>query len=293
MASFKDYYKILGVPKNSSEDDIKKAYRKLAKEHHPDRNKGNKQAESKFKEINEAYEVLGDTEKRKIYDQYGADAANGRTPPPPPGGYQTTGDMGDFSDFFQTMFGMGGRGGNMGGGMPGGFEDLFGQGGRTQRPRPPQDVEGTVRVALTEAYRGVTRAIQIGEKKLDVNIPAGARDTQKLRLRGQAPGGGNVMLTIRVEPDSTFKLSGDDVRVMLDVPAAMAVLGGKLNALTLDGRVELGIPARSQAGRVMRLRGQGWPKKDGSRGDQLVELRIVVPQNPSEEELVLWEKLNH
>ena len=286
--NYKDYYKTLGVPKSASEDDIKSAYRKLAKQYHPDKNSATG-AEAKFKDINEAYEVLGDLEKRKIYDTYGADAANGRVPP---GGggytYQGNGQGTDFSDFFQTLFG-GGFSGSRGGGFAGANpQDIFGQGG-FQRAAP--DVEGTLPISLSEAFRGTTRNINVGDKQLEVSIPKGARDGQKMRLRGQAPGGANVLLTIRLEKDPVFKLENDDVRVILDVPAPMAVLGGKLEAMTLEGRGEVSIPPRSQAGRVLRLRGQGWHKKDGSRGDVLLEMRIVVPQNPSEEELELWEKL--
>ncbi len=169
------------------------------------------------------------------------------------------------------------------------MEDLFGGSGGFQRP--PQDVEGVISVPLTEAFRGTTRTIEVGGKRLEVNVPRGARDGQKLRLRGQAPGGANVLLTIRLETDQTFKLEGDDVRVMLDVPAPTMVVGGKLQALTLEGRGEVNVPALSQAGRVLRLRGQGWIKKDGTRGDVLLELRVTVPKAPSQDELELWEKL--
>ena len=287
--NYKDYYKTLGVGKSATEDEIKKAYRQLAKAFHPDKNKS-KTAEAKFKEINEAYEVLGDDEKRKMYDTYGADAANGRAPQGGYGGGGFTGQPGsggDFSDFFQTLFGQAGpRGGGMGGARVN-VEDMFSGGFQ----RPPQDVEGTLGVALTEAFRGTTRTVEVGGKRIDVSVPRGARDGSKLRLRGQAPGGGNVLLTIRLEGDATFKLEGDDVRVILDVPAPLMVLGGKLEALTLEGRGEVNIPPRSQAGRVLRLRGQGWVKKDGSRGDALLELRVTVPKEPSEAELELWEKL--
>ena len=289
--NYKDYYKTLGVAKSATDAEIKKAYRQLAKEFHPDKNKS-KTAEAKFKEINEAYEVLGDDEKRKMYDTYGADAANGRVPQGGyggGGGFTGSANGGDFSDFFQTLFGQANpaRGGGGMGGARVGMEDLFGGGFQ----RPPQDVEGTLGVALTEAFRGTTRTVEVGGKRIDVSVPRGARDGSKLRLRGQAPGGGNVLLTIRLEGDTTFKLEGDDVRVILDVPAPLMVRGGKLEALTLEGRGEVNIPPRSQAGRVLRLRGQGWVKKDGSRGDALLELRVTVPKEPSEAELELWEKL--
>jgi curved DNA-binding protein len=229
-----------------------------------------------------------------LYDTYGADAANGRMPQGG-GGYTYqggSGNMGDFSDFFQTLFGNAGPAR----GNPGGFggarvniEDLFGGSGGFQRPA--QDVEGAISVPLTEAFRGTTRTVDVGGKRLEVNIPRGARDGQKMRLRGQAPGGANVILTIRLESDPTFRLEGDDVRVTLDVPAPVMVIGGKLSALTLEGRGEVNIPPRSQAGRVLRLRGQGWVKKDGSRGDALLELRVTVPKEPSAAELELWETL--
>ena len=176
----------------------------------------------------------------------------------------------------------------------GNFQDLFGgQPGYGGQPRAqaPRDVEGTIRIGVSEAYRGTSRQVQVGDRKLDVNIPAGSRDGAKLRLKGQAPSGGNVLLTVKVESDGTFKLEGDDVRVTAEVPAPTAVLGGKIQALTLEGRVDLNVPAGSQTGRVMRLRGQGWPKKDGSRGDQLIELRVTVPTHPSEAELELYAQL--
>ncbi|MFN3266896.1 MAG: DnaJ C-terminal domain-containing protein [Deinococcales bacterium] len=285
--NYKDYYKTLGVAKSATEDEIKSAYRKLAKQYHPDKNAGHSGAEAKFKEINEAYEVLGDTEKRRIYDTYGAEAASGRVPPGG-GGYAHQGNMGDFSDFFQTLFGggFGGRGGF--GGFSGNPQDIFGQSG-FQRQAP--DIEGTLSISLAEAFHGTTRTVGIGEKSLEVSIPRGARDGQKMRLRGQAPGGANVLLTLKLEKDPIFKLENDDLRVVLDVPAPIAVVGGTVQAMTLEGRGEVNIPPGSQSGRVLRLRGQGWHKKDGSRGDALLEIRIVVPQNPSKAELELWTKL--
>jgi curved DNA-binding protein len=293
MSQYKDYYKTLGVSKSATEDEIKSAYRKLAKEFHPDRNKGNPAAEAKFKEINEAYEALGDAEKRKIYDDYGSSGFPGGMPG---GGFRggNAGDMGDFSDFFSSLFGAGmGGGGTRGtrGAGPrintGPFGDVF-----AEQRAPARDVEGTVRIALQEAFHGTTRTVEVGGKRLEVAIPRGTKDGTKLRLNGQAPGGGNVMLTVKLEPDSNIKLEGDDVRIVTDVPAPIAVLGGVITATTLEGRGEVSIPPRSQAGRVLRLRGQGWIKRDGTRGDMLLELRIAVPKDPGDDELALYEKLS-
>ncbi|HEX2864720.1 MAG TPA: DnaJ C-terminal domain-containing protein [Deinococcales bacterium] len=298
MASdYKDYYKILGVPRDASQDDIKKAYRKLARTHHPDRNKGKPEAEARFKEINEANAVLSDAEKRQVYDLYGTDQA---PPSPPPGGW-TGGGMGgmegaDFSDFFQTLFGGGGfRGASTAGGNPfgGNFQDLLGnRGGRGGgfRPAPP-DAEGVLTLSLEEAFQGTTRTVQVENRRLDVKVPAGARDGMKLRLTGQAPGGGNVLLTLQVQPSGSFHLDGDDVRVTATVPAPVAVVGGKVKVKTLTGPVELSIPAHTRGGRVLRLRGQGWPRKDGTRGDELVELRLSVPEHPTPEQEDLYRQL--
>lgn len=290
--SYKDYYAILGVPRAASQDDVKRAYRKLARTHHPDRNKGTPEAETRFKEINEANAVLSDPEKRKVYDTYGTD----RPPPaPPPGGWTSGGrqaETADFSDFFRDLFGAGGRSG----GFQADFDDPTDpfagrEVGGFGRRHIARDVEGTVHVPLREAYRGTSRKVTVGENRLDVRIPPGTRDGQRLRLTGQAPGGGNVLLTIRLDPDDGLRLDGDDVRSVADVPAPTAVVGGSVPVLTLDGRVDVGVSAGAQAGRSLRLRGQGWPRKDGTRGDQLIELRITVPASPTPEQQRLYREL--
>lgn len=288
--SYKDYYAILGVPRTASQDDVKKAYRRLARTHHPDRNKGAPDAEAKFKEINEAYAVLSNRERRQVYDTYGTDRP---PPPPPPGGWTSRGrqvDASDFSDFFRDLFG--GRGG----GFEGGFDDPTDpfSGGTAPgfgRRGIPRDVEGTVHVPLREAYRGTSRQVQVGDNRLDVRVPPGTRDGQRLRLSGQAPGGGNVMLTIRLDPDDGLRLDGDDVRSTVDVPAPTAVVGGRVPVQTLDGRAEVSVPRGAQAGLTLRLRGQGWPRKDRKRGDHLVELRVTVPADPSPEQERLYREL--
>lgn len=304
--AYKDYYDVLGVSRSASDADIKSAYRKLAKQYHPDKNAGDEKAAEKFKEIGEAYAVLNDPEKRKLYDQYGH---TGQVPP----GYGDMGgaggfqggdfggfDPGQFSDFFQQMFG--GRGG-MGGGMGGGFrnpsgqqvnlEDLLGGlGGAGQSRRFVQNVEGELQVTLPEAYSGSDETIQVDGKRLSLRVPAGTRDGARLRLAGQGPGGGDVLLTIRVLEDARFELEGDDLTTSVEVPAPIAALGGDVKVQTIGGTSgNLTIPPGSSSGRKMRLRGQGWPKKDGSKGDLYVRLNLTVPKTLSEQEKELYRQL--
>ena len=289
MADYKDYYATLGVSKSSSDDEIKSAYRKLAKKYHPDKNKSDKAAPDKFKDINEAYEVLSDPEKKQLYDTYGS---SGGIPQGAYGGGAAA-DMGGMSDFFQQFFGgaggMGGRGGGNFGPSGINLEELFGnaQGGVR---RPAQQVTGEISIPLRDAFVGTVRAVQINGKRLEVSIPAGTRSGQKLRLAGQAPGGGDVILTLTLERDSIFTLEGDDVRVSVELPIPVAVLGGKQRVPTLGGNVDLTIPPGSSSGKTLRLKGQGWPGKTG-RGDQLVRLEIGVPKSLSPEELELYQKL--
>jgi curved DNA-binding protein len=290
--SYKDYYAVLGVDRGASQDEVKRAYRKLARSHHPDKNKGKPDAEARFKDINEAYAVLSDPEKRKVYDTYGTDK---EPMSPPPGGWSTGNvasgfDPSDFSDFFRDLFGGGGRN------RAGGFDDLFGTtttvgGFRGGARSIPRDVEGSVPVTIEEAYHGTTRTVDVGGKRIEFRVPPGTRDGARLRLAGQAPGGGNVLLVVRVENLEDLRLEGDDLRSRVEVPAPIAVVGGKVPVRTLDGTAELTIPKHSQAGRTLRLRGQGWPRRDGSRGDLLVEVLVTVPKRPTPQEEELYAKL--
>ena len=297
MATYKDYYSVLGVPKTATQKEIRAAYRKLAAKHHPDRNPGDKAAEERFKDIGEAYAVLSDEEKRKYYDQFGT--AEGR--PPFNGGHGAGGhvnpeDLGDFSDFFQTLFGGGGFAGGQvrssfftTGGRPGSATgDPFG--GFQQRPMA-RDVEGSITVSLDDAYHGATTTITVDGKRIEVKLPQGTRDGSRIRLRGQAPGGGDLYLTVKHEPHPRFKLEGDNVRVHVNVPDHTAVLGGSVRVPTLDGEVEMTLPPRTQSGRTLRLRGQGWPRRDGTRGDELAEVRISIPDTLTDEQLELYRKL--
>lgn len=322
---FRDYYEILGVPRTASEDDIRKEYRKLARKHHPDVNPGDKSAEEKFKEINEAYEVLSDPEKRKRYDQLGANWKAGADFTPPPGGrngrVEFSGDFGDifgegrgasgFSDFFESMFGRG-RGA---------------RGGAHFR-MPGQDIEAEIPLTLEEAHRGVTRSISLEvtetcpdcngtgrkdgkvcptcrsagvisrPKTFDVRIPAGVRDGSVVRLAGQGEAGangatpGDLYLHVRIQPHPLFEVVGDDdVQVELPVAPWEAALGAKVSVPTLDGSVEMTIPPSTPGGTRLRLRNQGLTKRGGGRGDQYVKVKIVIPRNLTAKEKELFEKL--
>lgn len=305
--AYKDYYDVLGVARSASDADIKSAYRKLAKQYHPDKNHGDEKAADRFKEIGEAYAVLSDPEKRKVYDQYGH---TGQVPP----GYSDPGaayqggtyssdfggyDPGQFSDFFQQMFGGGLGGQRRQRGFDGGqvsLEDLFGSngglGGAGDRRRFVQNVEGELQVTLKEAFEGTEANINVDGNRLTMRVPAGTRDGARLRLAGQGPGGGDVLITIRVLEDAHFELEGDDLYTTVDVPAPLAALGGEVKVQLLGGKAgSMNIPAGSSGGRKMRLRGQGWPKKGSGQGDLYVELNLTVPKNLTTQETELYQRL--
>ncbi len=298
MAAYKDYYKTLGVAKDATKEEIRRAFRKLAAKHHPDRNPDDPGAEDRFKDINEAYTALSDEEKRKLYDQYGA---GGDTPPfAAAGGGQyrnvSAEEFAGFSDFFQSLFGGSG-------GARGGFTSDFGgrvsnYGGRTVGSDPfdfgaprPRAVEARLDVGVPDAYRGGPTTIRVGDKNLEVTLPRGVRDGAKLRLRGQAPSGADLILKIRHLPSPIFKIEGDSVRVQLRVPDYLAALGGSVRVPTLDGEVDMTLPPGSSTGRVLRLRGQGWPAPGGERGDEFADVRILVPSELTAEQRELYEKL--
>ncbi|AKH17446.1 DnaJ C-terminal domain-containing protein [Deinococcus soli (ex Cha et al. 2016)] len=295
--AYKDYYDVLGVSRGASDADIKSAYRKLAKQYHPDKNAGDEKAAEKFKEIGEAYAVLSDPEKRKVFDQFGH---TGQVPPGYQGGGFQGGDFGgfdgsQFSDFFQGLFGGAGRRGGAGfqGGAQVNLEDLLGGGlgGAGQSRRFVQNVEGELQVTLEEAFSGSDEVINVDGKRLSLRVPAGTRDGARLRLAGQGPGGGDVLLTIRVLEDARFDLDGNHLTTSVDVPAPVAALGGDVTVQTLSGKGNLSVPPGSSGGRRMRLRGQGWPKKDGTRGDLYVRLNVTVPTTLSDEQKELYRRL--
>jgi curved DNA-binding protein len=284
MAEFKDYYATLGVPKTADQDEIRRAYRKLARQYHPDVNK-DPGAEERFKEVGEAYTVLSDPEKRQVYDQYGTAQA---PPPPPPGGwrYESSVEGVDpevFSEFFQGLFGGGDA-----------FETIFGGQRATRGPRRGTDYSSELVLPLERAYRGGDEVLDIGGEVFTVTIPQGVRDGSRIRLAGKgSPGSppGDLYLTVRLAEHPRFRLEGSDIHTTVDVPAPVAVVGGRVRAPTLDGPVELTVPPRSKTGRRLRLRGKGWPKAGGGQGDLYAELRVTVPERPSPEEERLYREL--
>jgi DnaJ-class molecular chaperone len=306
---YKDYYKILGVPKAATPKEIKAAYRKLARKYHPDVNKGDAKAEARFKEINEANEVLSDPAKRQRYDTLGSDWASYGPPPGRPGAaggrvvFEDE-DLGGFSEFFRTVFG-GGGGGFGGGGTPGGtagggFEDLFGR-ARQARQARGADVEGTVDLALEEVLRGTTRTVNLeGEggaaRQIEVRIPPGVAEGTRVRAAGEGAGAsgsrGDLFLRVRVLPHPRFERAGADLKTTVTVPLTTAVLGGETMVPTLDGPIGIKIPPGSRAARVFRLRGHGLPRLEGGgRGDLLATLGVDLPEELTPRERELFEEL--
>jgi curved DNA-binding protein len=329
---YRDYYAALGVPRNASQADIKKAFRKLARQYHPDVNKGEAAAEKRFKEVSEANEVLSDPEKRKLYDQLGANwqayqqagAGSGRPGQPFAGfeGYGAGGpgvrfefrgdpeDLAGFSDFFRTFFaggaspfGAGGGGAAARGGgrtqtrvRTGSIEDLLAdlgatdfepngrQSGRQSAARRPERLEAEAEVSLEEVARGTKRHVDLGGKRIEVTIPAGVNDGQRIRFSGVGPNRSDVYLKVRVKAHSVFTREGANLRRELPVTLRAALLGGEVTVPTLTGRVALRIPPETQNGRTFRLGGQGLPRFRGEgRGDLLVRTRVVLPTALSNE----------
>jgi curved DNA-binding protein len=310
---YKDYYESLGVPRTASEGEIKKAFRKLAREYHPDVAKDKKKAEEKFKEINEAYEVLSDPAKRKKYDELGPNWKQGSEFQAPPGwgnfgsgrnfrGGNVRGEEFEFSgtgfsDFFEQLFGARGRGagfrGRDFGGNAGYADEEFAERGR--------DIEGDIMVTLEEAMRGSVRTVNVRHnsrnESYQVKIPAGVTEGQKLRVAGRGEAGagggeaGDLYLRVRLAKHPDFEVDDHNLNYEAELAPWEAVLGASIYVPTLDGRVNIKIPAGTQNGQKLRVRGRGLPLHGGGNGDLIVVARVEVPKDISDAERKLWEQL--
>ncbi len=297
---YKDYYKILGVDKRASQEEIKKAYRKLAIKLHPDKNPGNKEAEEKFKQISEANEVLSDPEKRKKYDalgenwkhfqQAGTDRGfNGRQSRQPRGQtFYYEGDPsevfgeGNFSDFFNNFFG-----------------GMGSEAGKRNTPYRGHDFQAEVEITLEEAYHGTTRILQLNEEKIRIKIKPGVQDGQTLRIKGKGSSDGkgstpgDLYLQIKIQPHHIYHREGENIKQVLRIDLYTAVLGGKTDINTFSGPLKITIPAGVQNGRLLRLKGKGMPVYDsqGQFGDMLVQIEVSIPENLTTEQRELFQKL--
>lgn len=295
---YKDYYKVLGVERTATADQLKKAYRKLAVKYHPDKNPDNKQAEERFKELSEAYEVIGNAEKRKKYDELGANwkqyeqqgfdgFGGGRRSSQ--GGRQAgfgeyfSGGQGDFSDFFEAFFGAG-----------------YGGGGArsSSRARPKgQDLSAELNLSLSEAYHGAERMIQLGEQRIRLKIKQGVRHGQTLRMKGkgqQSPYGGepgDLLIKINLNQQAGIQREGDDLIQELPVDVYTAILGGKIKLNTLKGEVQVPVKAGVQSNATLRLKGLGMPVYGKTEtGNLMLKVKLILPENISDEERELIQK---
>jgi DnaJ-class molecular chaperone len=322
---FKDYYEVLGVKRDATDEQIRQAYRKLARKYHPDVNPGDRVSEDRFKEINEANEVLSDSDKRKRYDQLGPNWKDGAEFTPPPGWgrvnvqFDDLGSIfsgGGFSDFFETLFGgakssqnerqrRGARGGTARGQdaeaeMEISLEDAH-KGGRHRitlqgtRPCPACSGTGMSSGVVCSTCRGAGQVLS--PKTIEVNIPPAAREGSviKLKKHGQSGGSGreagDLYITLKIKPHPLFSVSGDDITAEVPISPWEAVLGATIEVPTIDGKAEIKIPAGARGGQRMRLRGQGLNKRAGGRGDQYVKLKVVVPTHPTDREKQLYREL--
>lgn len=314
MEDIRNYYELLGVKRDASPDEIKQSFRRLARKYHPDLNPGDKAAEEKFKDISEAYEVLSDQSKRSKYDKFTGFWRKNRGKSPAPS-TQDRGDE-DFGDDFNTFIDrLLGRkkeatsNSNSNGDRPKpgrGIDERARQrttsgetysSGRTYAETPPpprpKNLEAELTLPLDKAYLGGRERITIQEdgRALEVDMPPGMIPGQKIRLRGQGIAGGDLYLKINIAPHQFFRLEGVDVYCQLPVTPAEAVLGGFVEVPTLDGLVKISLPQSIISGQKLRLAGKGFPAEDGRRGDQLLEIQIVVPKNPPPIEKELYQKL--
>jgi curved DNA-binding protein len=314
---FKDYYTILGVTKSADADEIKRAFRQLARKYHPDVNPGDKAAEDKFKEVNEAYEVLSDTDKRRKYDQFGqywkqagaAPGGGGRSPYGGSGGIGFDdfefGRYNNFEDFINELLG------RVGGGSaysssnytssrqsPFGFNTNPPGGGGAGGAGPQLDMEAGLTLTLPEAFNGVEKRLNIGAETISVRIPAGAKAGSRIRVRGKGRPSpflvserGDLYLNVELSAHPFFQLDGETLTCELPISPDEAALGASIEVPTLDGNVTMNVPAGVKSGQSMRLRGKGWKDSKGNRGDQMVKIMITVPKELTPIERELYEKL--
>jgi len=291
-----DYYKILGVDKSATQDDIKKAYRKLARKHHPDLNPGDKEAEKKFKELNEANEVLSNAENRSKYDKYGEHWKHGEEyekAQHQQSQYQNRGEdfegVEDFSDFFQSMFG--GAGGGFGRNSRGSSSGKF----------KGQDIQAELNLNLKDAAKTHQQIFDINGKKVRITIPAGVYDGQQIKLKGHGNEGfnggpnGDLYITFNIKPDPDFERVGDDLKTKIVIDLYTAVLGGDVKVETLEGSVNLKVKPETQNGTTVRLKGKGFPvyKKDGDFGDLFVTYEVKLPTSLTEKQKELFQQLKN
>lgn len=290
---FIDYYKVLGVEKNATQEDIKKAYRKLARKHHPDLNPNDKEAHKIFQQVNEANEVLSDPEKRKKYDQYGKDWQHAdqfeqaRQSRQQRHGRETfSGDFGDseFSDFFTSMFG------NMGGS---GFH-------QRQTKFRGEDYHAELQLNLTDVYKTHQQVLTVHDKSIRITIPAGLENGQKIKIKAHGGPGinggpnGDLYITFHIINNTKFRRDGNDLHAMMDIDLYTAVLGGEITFDTLDGKVKLKVKPETQNGSKIKLKGKGFPvyKTEGEFGDLIITFQIKIPTNLTHQQKELFEQLS-
>jgi len=311
LQNFRDYYEILGVSKDAPSDEIKKSYRRLARQYHPDLNPGNKTAEEKFKDVNEAYEILSDPSKRAQYDQFSVfwkqNGFGGKRKGWNPVNNRTSSDVNpskydNFDTFIDQVFGVKNKGNktstastNSSSTKTDPFRTPRTKVSYTPNARPTRrDIEARLTLPLEKAYQGGLERIRLEDgRSLEVNMPPGMITGQTIRLRNQGIGGGDLYLKITVQTHHIFKLDGNDIHTQVPITPCEAVLGGQVEAPTLDGLVEMTIPPGVRSGQRLRLEGKGYPNEKGKRGNQLVEIQIITPtpKNISLEERQLYEKL--
>ena len=311
---YKDYYKVLGVNKKADEKEIKNAYRKLVKKYHPDKTKGDKKLEDKFKEISEAYEVLSDTDKRKKYDELGSDwnragqsenwqranpNARGFSGGRQGGGQQYYTNMGgqgaDFSDFFNTFFGgFSGASSHGHGGGPSGYGTSAGS--SMNMPTAGNDVESEIRLSVEDAYAGIAAQVNVGKGKLKVKIPAGVKDGQRIRIAGRGQPGirggksGDLYLVVKINEHKLFKVDGINIKITVPITTSEAALGAKIQVPTPKGKINLTVPPGTSSGKIFRLKDLGLGSGE-KKGSLLVTLNITLPMSLTEAEQDLYKKL--